>query len=306
MNSFVGTDATLSARKALNEFVKLGYVYPFLQGYHKDSRTFVNETNIEKKKILFSKIFYDNASLNSGVTEDNRDLKHMKFFLTTLDKNKTLDDKDMIALMCTNITQYEKGYLTREDLDFQYRYAQEIGFEDRKYNQISHLTSILKYFVDLKYDKVAKKFYFADDTEYVELEKEENVKRDGVRHRIYKNELFELSKEVYGKKVCFYDKNEYKVLIASHIKPFKHCIIYNDEINAYNSNNGLLLQQNVDSYFDKFDISFDDDGKVIIGKNVSPQLYDFFKKDKIDDVILTDERKKFLDYHRKEFYAKNK
>ena len=305
LNNFIGKDATLSARKALNEFVKLGFVFPFLQGYHQDSRNFVNETNIDKKKILFSKIFYDNASLNSGVTKDNRELKHMKFFLTTLDKNKTLDSKDIIALMCTNITQYSKGYLTRDDLNFQYRYAQDIGFEDRKYNQIAHLTSILKNFVDLKYDEVAKKFYFADDTEYVELEREEALKRDGVRHRIYKNELFALSNEVYGKKVCFYDKKEHKVLIASHIKPWKQCILENDEDSAYNPENGLLLSLEIDSYFDKFNITFNNNGYIVLGKGVPQHAIENIDKNCIDKIILNDRRKEFLKYHQERFKKEN-
>lgn len=37
-------------------------------------------------------------------------------------------------------------------------------------------------------------------------------------------------------------------------------------------NNGLLLSPNIDAYFDKFDITFDDDGSIILGKNIPQEI----------------------------------
>ena len=163
ISGFKGRDATLSARKAINQFVKIGFVYPFLVGYHPLVKSFILETNKEKKKIIFSKIFYECSSLASDVILDHRNLKHVNFLLKTLDKNGSLNKNDIMALMVTDISNYSKGYLTRDELDTLYQYAKICEFYERIYNQIAHLIGYLKHFVDLKYNKNEERFWFAND-----------------------------------------------------------------------------------------------------------------------------------------------
>lgn len=305
ISGFKGGDASLSARKAINQFVKIGFIYPLLVGYHPLVKSFIRETNKEKKKIIFSKIFYEASSLASDVTLDNRDLKHVNFLLKTLDKNGSLNKDDIMALMVTDISNYSAGYLTREQLDMQYQYARICGFDERKYNQIAHLIGYLKRFVDLKYDKNEERFWFADDPQIADKDFDETFTRDGIKHRIYKDELKEESKAIYGKPVCYLDKKPYKSLIASHIKPCADCLKEHKEEEAYDADNGLLLSPTVDSYFDKKDISFRDDGRILIGKNVDESIRIDFEKYKLDDIILNERRKKYLAYHRALFEKKN-
>lgn len=74
---------------------------------------------------------------------------------------------------------------------------------------------------------------------------------------------------------------------------------------AYDKNNGLLLSPNLDAYFDKFDITFDDDGSIILGKNIPQEIKEVIQDYQIDSEVMNDERKKYLQYHRKIFDAKN-
>lgn len=46
-----------SVRKSINQFVKLGFIEPYLKGYHNLTKKFLNTTNKELKKSLFSTIF---------------------------------------------------------------------------------------------------------------------------------------------------------------------------------------------------------------------------------------------------------
>ncbi|MBD5541073.1 MAG: HNH endonuclease [Lachnospiraceae bacterium] len=305
ISGFKGSDATLSARKAINQFVKIGFIYPLLVGYHPLVKTFILETNKEKKKIIFSKIFYESSSLASDVTLDHRDLKHVNFLLKTLDKNVSLNKNDIMALMVTDISNYSAGYLTREQLDLQYQYAKISEFDERKYNQIAHLIGYLKRFVDLKYDKNEERFWFASDPLIANKDFDESYARDGVRHRIYKEELKEESKSIYGDAVCYLDKKPYKSLIASHIKPCADCLKEHREDQAYDVNNGLLLSPTVDSYFDKKDISFADDGTVLVGKKVAEAVRADFEKLKLDKSVLNEHRRRYLAYHRCLFEQKN-
>ncbi len=305
ISGFKGSDATLSARKAINQFVKIGFVYPLLVGYHPLVKPFILETNKEKKEIIFSKIFYECSSLASDVTVDHRDLKHVNFLLKTLDKNGSLNKNDIMALMVTNISNYSAGYLTREQLNMQYQYAKVSEFDERKYNQIAHLIGYLKRFVDLKYDKNEERFWFANDPQIVDKDFEKSYARDGVKHRIYKEELKEESKSIYGDIVCYLDKKPYRSLIASHIKPCADCLKEHREDQAYDVDNGLLLSPTADSYFDKKDISFADDGTVLVGKNVAEAVRADFEKLKLDESILNERRRKYLEYHRYLFEQKN-
>lgn len=305
ISGFKGNDASLSARKVINQFVKIGFVYPFLNGYHPLVKEYLREDNKQKKKIIFSKIFYESSSLASDVTLDNRQLKHVKFLLKTLDENGSLDKKDIIALMVTDIRNYPKGYLTRTDLDLQYKYAAAIEFDERKYNQIAHLKGYLKRFTDLVYDKEEERFWFADDPVIADRDFDAKYKRDGVKHRIYKEELKEESVSLYGDAVCYLDKKPYKSLIASHIKPCRDCLKQGSEEQAYDVNNGLLLSPTVDSYFDKFLITFADDGQIIVGKDVAESVKKDFEQYSLDSKILNPHRKCYLAYHRKLFERRN-
>jgi hypothetical protein len=132
ISGFKGSDASLSARKVINQFVKIGFVYPLLVGYHPLVKAFILETNKEKKEIIFSKIFYECSSLASDVTLDNRNLKHVNFLLKTLDKNGSLNKNDIMALMVTDITNFKVGYLTREQLNMQYQYAKISEFDGKR------------------------------------------------------------------------------------------------------------------------------------------------------------------------------
>ena len=239
------------------------------------------------------------------MTLDNQELKHVHFLLKTLDKNTFLNKKDIIALMVTDISNYSAGYLTRNQLEMQYKYAKISEFDERKYNQVAHLIGYLKRFVDLKYDKNEEKFWFANDPLIADKEFNTSYARDGIKHRIYKKELKEESKSIYGETVCYLDKKPYRSLVASHIKSCADCLKERREDQAYDVNNGLLLNPTADSYFDKKDISFADDGTILIGKNIADAIRKDFEKFRLDESILNEHRKKYLEYHRRLFKQKN-
>ena len=85
-----------------------------------------------------------------------------------------------------------------------------------------------------------------------------NLNRDTKKQLEYKSKLEEESLQIYGSVRCWACRKPYKGLIASHIKPYKLCVIENDEYSKFNINNGLLLAKNIDDYFDKLEITFDD------------------------------------------------
>lgn len=294
-----------SIRKSINQFVKLGFISPYLKGYHKLTKKFLNLSSSDKemKKSIFSEIFYDNASFNSSITNNNTNKKEINFLLKTLmyHPDKVLSKQDIIALMVTDLSSFSKGYLTVDELKEQYNYSKAIDFEENKYNQIAYMFTFLNLMPDLTAHK-DKGVAFAEDGLVLS---DIDTTRDPYMHALYRNNLKLESKRVYNDIVCYVEKIPYKGLVASHIKPCHVCLEELNTTEAYDYNNGLLIQQNIDAYFDKFDLSFNDDGTMLIASNVDKNIAEKYCKYTLDKEILTPERLKYLSYHRNRFFEKH-
>lgn len=64
--NYTSKSAETSARKVINQYVKIGFIYPFLSGYNKLVLRFVQAITQQEKKVLFSKMFYEGASFSSA------------------------------------------------------------------------------------------------------------------------------------------------------------------------------------------------------------------------------------------------
>ena len=87
-----------------------------------------------------------------------------------------------------------------------------------------------------------------------------------------------------------------EILIASHIVPWREA---NDK-ERLDVDNGLLLSPTYDALFDKYLISFDNEGKIILSKSMDKK--DFYKLGVTGEEIidnLSAGNKKYLERHRK-------
>lgn len=87
----------------------------------------------------------------------------------------------------------------------------------------------------------------------------------------------------HGYKCAICSINNKQLLIASHIKEFCECK-NNEHIDEYN---GLLLCANHDKLFDKHFISFDEQGKILVSKDICLEDY---SKLNIDENIIIDKK----------------
>ncbi len=296
VNGLSGT----SLRKSINQFVKLGFINYKLHSYHKDCKIFLEARACRKRRTIFSKIVYENSSFNRDITKDSQE-REVNFLLKTLEEVGQLRKEDIAALMTQKISEYPKGYLTEEELEDAKQNANEIKFYERKYNQVSHLRTVLSKLDDLV--MVSGTIYFEEDAKvaFGEDFKAQLRVRDNYLHRLYKNQLKEESEEREGEIMCMVELLDYPSLVASHIKPF---IKSNDE-EAYDPENGLLLSRNMDVLFDQGYISFTDEGKIILSKELSEDLKEFLKDYGLKKIYLTKKRLKFLKFHRQRVFKKN-
>lgn len=93
-----------------------------------------------------------------------------------------------------------------------------------------------------------------------------------------------------------------KVLIASHIKPWRDC--NNQE--SLNGNNGLMLSPHIDKLLDRVLISFlDDEGMLITSEKIETLLSKLGIRKSINVCPFNDKQLVYLQYHRSNsFYSK--
>ncbi|OIP55052.1 MAG: restriction endonuclease [Helicobacteraceae bacterium CG2_30_36_10] len=288
-----------SVRKSINQFVKLGFIHPYLVTYNPETIEFFNAKTNKKRESIFSKIIYKYSSFNSSVTNFSTQ-KEVNFLLKTLEEVGTLTKENIIGLMNVKILDYHKGYVTADELSFHTNIAIENGFIDRKYNQVGYFLNLLKKLDDIIF--VDNMLYFEEDAKVIFGEdlKQESRKRDGYLHRIYKNLLKEEAEEKLGQTKCMVEKLSYPSLVASHIKPF----ILSDENEAYDPNNGLLLSRNMDILFDQGYISFGIDGSIIYSSELEEDVQVHLNTYILDDNFINDKRLAYLQYHRENIFKK--
>ena len=110
----------------------------------------------------------------------------------------------------------------------------------------------------------------------------------------YREELYNVFKH------CpFTHIDEFKLLIASHIKP--HAVSTKRE--QADPDNGLMLSPLYDKLFDKGFISFKDNGEILISDWLSLHNRELISFEySPEDLFLNDQRKKYLEYHRENVF----
>lgn len=295
-----------STRKSINQMVKLGFIKPFLSGYHKKTKAFLKASSKNKRELIFSEILYSNANFQSSITIDNTNIKHINFFLKTLmyKTNRQLNKSEIIALISSDVSAYTKGYMTEKELNSQIKYNEFNHFESRKYNQISYFFRFLRYVPGISVSNDKSLVCYTEDASIL-LADEIDVRRDPTLFRIMKENIKEESIQVYGKVICYFTHKELKGLVVSHIIRSEDALRKMDIETAYDYKNALLLEPNSDAYFDKHDLTFETNGTPKYGKAVSSDFISDKENNKIDEIIMED-RIHYMKEHTSKYYQKNK
>jgi len=90
-----------------------------------------------------------------------------------------------------------------------------------------------------------------------------------------------------------------RLLVASHIKPWRHC--YKIPSECLSPENALLLTPTWDALFDKGFISFSDDGEMLLSNRVEISTIMALRIPESVKVDLACGQRDFMKFHRKEF-----
>lgn len=286
--------ASTSVRKAINQYVKLGFIYPYLSGYPEETKRYLQATSDRQRTNIMSSIVYKYSSFDSSVTNQGNHLE-INYLIKTLEQVKSLNYEQLGALMTLDLSVQGATLLNRSELDVLVAQNQESGFFKRKYNQINHLRRLLSQLDGVTVrGKVVYLNSTIDDTSH--LDEVKLLTRDPYLQRIYKGGLIEESKKAFSSEVpkCMVEGLPYPSLIASHIKPYR----LSNDVEAFDVNNGLLLSRNLDALFDFGYISFDVDGQLIPSEELASELGNYLSGYTLSKVFLTPDRVAYLEYHR--------
>lgn len=289
-----------SIRKAINQFLKLGFINNGMKSYHRKTKEFLEEKNNSRKRRIYSEILYDNASFSRAFKNDTN-VNELNFLVKTLEYCGTLTKDNLLALMYQDISEYSEGYVNLDELSIITEQIINDKSRERKYNQLNYLYNICKNILCGVYIDTEGNITIDKDEEIYEYTIRKV--RDPYKQRLYKQDLYMESKEKNTRIACYLEDISYPILIASHIKPYSCC----NEEEQFDVQNGLLLSKNIDHLFDQGWITFKDDGTVICSKNLDEKLKNNLKNQSIDKKYLQSEKRlKYLKYHRENIYNENK
>ncbi len=293
-----------SLRKGINQFVKIGFLKTEMQGYIPEAKEFINASTNKKKSHILSKVVYNYSNLQNAMTKPDYDTAaQIKFLINTLEEVGRLDKRALVSLMTVDINDYPKGYLTKEELSEQYNKVTDMSFVERKYNQISHLMSLLRDLDDLRIHDGG--VYFKSDADRLFGSERINKElRDPYLQRIYKSELEDESCAHFGCEAprCMLEGLGHPVLIASHIKPYSHC--QSDALAQFDVNNGLLLSRNLDSLFDLGYMTFDDNGIIVPSRVLDSDMINYLSQYRLHKDFINAKRMEYMEYHRNHIFEK--
>ena len=154
----------ISIRKSINQLVKMGFINSFLQSYHPQSLEYISAKTNKKRKTLLSKIVYSNSSFNRAVNNESS-IKQINFLIQTLIEIGRLSKDEIIALMLVDIEAHKNTFITEFALRGYVQKAKEVGFIQRKYNQIGYLCNLISKLDDLVF--VDNYLYFKEDAKRI-------------------------------------------------------------------------------------------------------------------------------------------
>lgn len=281
-----------STRKSINQMFKLGFINNKAKSYHYLTKDFLKETDKNKKRALYSRIVYDNASFSRSFTNETNE-NELQFLVKTIEHLEKITKEELLAIMFCKPNDYPAGYLTKTELENKVTELRTDRTDTRKYNQRNYLYNLCGSLTDI----YTANNELALNPNLIMDKQEKGYKgRDPYLQRVYKTELIDEEMALYGDSIqkCVLEHRGYPILIASHIKPYRVC----EPSEQFDRDNGLLLSKNMDSLFDGGYITFDNNGNVVPSTKLDKEVADYVKGFKLDDKIFNFRRQLYMQYHR--------
>lgn len=227
--------------------------------------------------LPYQKIMYKTEVININIKKEEI-IDDEKFWV---DNHIPTEDTSYIKLKL--ISKYDNDKLSLKNL-------QENGVKRAPQGPMRLKNNTLSYIEKVEMEILLD--FIANKNEDLDMEKEAIVKVR-LQQGVFRKRLIEKD----GKcRIC--GVNDKRFLIASHIKPWN----VSNDMEKIDYNNGLLLCPNHDHLFDKGYISFKENGRIMISKEIEENmriLLNIFSEIKIN---INYKEKKYMKYHRENIF----
>ena len=301
------------SREEIIEYVKsinTQYIADIKNNKNKLSNEFL-KNNLRKNKIYFvekTNSFYEVIICNNTFLLKCRTYNNNYTFVAKSEIPE-LSEKIIIALVEWRNEQPINIYLipTSEWTSGKWNMLKDRNYEDSQSEPEWGIDINKSNKHELNYftiNKILKNILKNANQKYIEeIEKPENKETEKqalikirLGHSKLKDEIIKIKSEC---EICGLRHN--KLLIASHIKPWAK----SDNLEKLDSENILLLCSMHDALFDKGLISFDNNGKILISKELSENEKALVNINENSCIIIVSEKqKKYLEYHRENIFLK--
>lgn len=308
VNPVYGKDPDASIRKAINQFSKLGFIEPRLNNYHEYTPKYINSNSDEYRKVLFSIVVTENSKFTTSYKNYNKpgaNNNYIPFITKTLMRAGELNKKQIIGLLTVEPMEYKEGYININTLNSKSEIAEKEEFFEKKYNQVRFFQQILGRLENFSYSPTQEKllgFKSDHDKKYKKEILNKKIPREAKKDRVaYKKIELENLRITGNRKICMVQNIEFPTIIHSHIKRSK----LSDFEEKYDPKNLLILSSEIDTPFDRGDISFDDEGNIMFADNIKSDFNAKFKDYKLNKVFIDKERKIYLKWNRDNWFNKS-
>jgi predicted restriction endonuclease len=162
----------------------------------------------------------------------------------------------------------------------------------RDTRKLDNKPSLLEYIQRVEEELNIRKIESDLSIEIPTTEKERIVKTR-IGQGLFKQKLLQRSQQC-----CICGLSNDLPLIASHIKPWKD----SDSNERLDINNGFLFCPNHDALFDMGFISFQNDGRILISKNISDETRNLLNIKTTQSIRVIEQQSKYLSWHREKIF----
>ncbi|WP_312555435.1 HNH endonuclease [Empedobacter brevis] len=252
--------------------------------------------NIIKVKSIFEHVSIETFIKYFEVFEKNRNIRSNTKIYEAFELNKENWEKNSRNTRASKGKSIFKQNLEISALDYIVNFANENKLTEETILKAKNILSKLTLFKIEEDEELLKDINYIEQTNSINEETKTAMIKIRIGQSKYRNALIE-----YWQGCSITNCQTFEILVSSHIKSYRDCEKFDEKFDIYN---GLLLTPNYDKLFDRFLISFDKEGKILISKTITDEdllTLGINKTASIRNDKLIENHHCYLDQHRAKF-----
>lgn len=218
-------------------------------------------SNIEKVKSIFEHVSIETFIKYFEVFKNNKDIRSNADIYKTFESNNEPWDTKSRTTRASKGKAIFRQNLEISALDYIVNFANENRLSSDTIDKAKYLLIQSTHFNIKDEVELLKDIQYIEQSNLINEETKTTMIEVRIGQSNYRSALVN-----YWKGCSVTNCQTFEILISSHIKSYKDCQNLEEKYDLFN---GLLLTPNYDKLFDRFLISFDNQGDILVSKSLS-------------------------------------